>query len=251
MNNHLEGKEKRSLSSSFTFIYKYVFPVFWVVCWSLGTAALFLSPTEGSRFPMKWFFLLAGISGVFFIYRFCIRLKAVSVDEKFLYVSVYRKEIAIPLSEVEDVTENAWINPRMMTIKLRSPSPFGDRILFMPDGNSLSTPEIKERMKLPSSPFPSAGVIAEAQTSKNVVTEYENRKRLRLTLTVGWLLYGILILWTPLLRRDLLPYFLFGGCFIFGALFHFTWRCPRCRYKFGRAWSLNKCPSCGVSFQKT
>ena len=77
-------------------------------------------------------FLFGWIVGCVFIYWICIRLKEVSVDDDFLYVSNYRKEIAIPLSEIYDVTENVWVNIHPVTIHLRSPSEFGDKIVFMP-----------------------------------------------------------------------------------------------------------------------
>ena len=51
---------------------------------------------------------------------------------KNLYVSDYRKEITIPLSEIADVTENRWLNAHPVTIRFRNPTAFGDKIVFMP-----------------------------------------------------------------------------------------------------------------------
>jgi hypothetical protein len=56
----------------------------------------------------------------------------VRVDDNFLYVSNYLKEITIPLSQIYDVTENLWINIHPVTIHLKTPSEFGDKIKFMP-----------------------------------------------------------------------------------------------------------------------
>lgn len=55
-----------------------------------------------------------------------------SMDDKNLYVSDYRKEIAIPLSEIADVTENRWLHAHPVTINLRNQTVFGDKIVFMP-----------------------------------------------------------------------------------------------------------------------
>ena len=55
-----------------------------------------------------------------------------SVADGFLYVSNYMKEITVPLTEIYDVTENIWINIHPVTIHLKSPSEFGDKIRFMP-----------------------------------------------------------------------------------------------------------------------
>jgi hypothetical protein len=111
---------------------KVIFPSLWIPLFGLGTLMLLLGRFEGQNPPPKWIFLLAWLAGSAFIYWSCIRLKEVSLDEDFLYVSNYLKEIAIPLSEIQDVTENIWINIHPVTIQLKSPSEFGDKIVFMP-----------------------------------------------------------------------------------------------------------------------
>jgi hypothetical protein len=93
---------------------------------------MFLGGSEGKDAPPKFVFLLFWIVGIAFIYWSCIRLKDVSVDDNFLYVSNYMKEISIPLSDIHDVTENIWVNIHPVTIHLKSPSEFGDKIIFMP-----------------------------------------------------------------------------------------------------------------------
>jgi len=60
------------------------------------------------------------------------RLLVVLVDDRFLYVSNYRKEIRIRLSDVSKVTENAFINIHPVTIQLSKRTDFGTRITFMP-----------------------------------------------------------------------------------------------------------------------
>ena len=80
----------------------------------------------------KWIFLLIWVVGSIFICWDSIRLKEVSVDDSFLYVSNYLKEVSIPLSEIYDVTESSWVNYHPVTIHLKSPSEFGDEIVFMP-----------------------------------------------------------------------------------------------------------------------
>jgi hypothetical protein len=110
---------------------KVIFPVIWITMWGIGTAAMFFAE-EGKNAPPKFIFLLFWILGIAFIYWTCMRLMAVSVDDNFLYVSNYFKEISIPLSNIYDVTENRWINIHPVTIHLKSPSEFGDKIIFMP-----------------------------------------------------------------------------------------------------------------------
>ena len=93
---------------------------------------MFLGGLGGADVPVKWIFLFAWIAGSAFIYWSCLRLKKVSVDDHFLYVSNYIKEVPISLSEIYDVTENVWLNMHPVTIHLKSPTEFGDKIIFMP-----------------------------------------------------------------------------------------------------------------------
>ncbi len=81
---------------------------------------------------MKWAFLAVLIVGSLSIWWSSVRLKRVRVDGKTLYVSNFRKEIAVPLGIVERVSENRWINIHPMTLYLRGPTDFGDKIVFMP-----------------------------------------------------------------------------------------------------------------------
>ena len=123
---------KRRLSSLQTVLMKIVFPAIWIPLWGFGILTMFSGGFDVADAATKWLFLVAWVVGCAFIYWSCIRLKEVSVDDNFLYVSNYLKEISIPLSEIYDVTENMWLNSHPVTIHLQSPSEFGDKITFMP-----------------------------------------------------------------------------------------------------------------------
>lgn len=123
---------KRRLSSLQTPLAKVVFPAFWIPLFGSGTLTAFLGGFSGADADMKWVLLFAWVVGSAFIYWSCIRLKEVSVDGDYLYVSNYIKKARIPLSEIYDVTENVWLNIHPVTIHLKSPSEFGDKIIFMP-----------------------------------------------------------------------------------------------------------------------
>jgi hypothetical protein len=62
------------------------------------------------------------------------RLKQVAVDDRFLYVSDYSdsEEVTIPLSDIVRVTQWRGRTLRTVTVYLRSPSKFGQRIQFQP-----------------------------------------------------------------------------------------------------------------------
>ena len=79
---------------------KVIFPVLWITGFGLGTLAMFLGGYDGEAEPPKWAFLFAWIAGSAFISWGCIRLKEVSVDDNYLYISNYIKEARVPLSMV-------------------------------------------------------------------------------------------------------------------------------------------------------
>jgi len=62
------------------------------------------------------------------------RLKKVAADDRFLYVSDYSdaEEIVIPLSDIVRVTQKHGRTLRTVTVYLRSPSKFGERVQFQP-----------------------------------------------------------------------------------------------------------------------
>ena len=124
---------RRKLSSQMTFLLKFIFPVIWVPFFGLSTFWIVIVGLQDTQVLLPALgFVFAWIAGSAFLYWSCIRLKEVSVNDRQLYVSNYRKEITIPLTEISDVTENVWLNIHPVTIHLSSPSEFGSKIVFMP-----------------------------------------------------------------------------------------------------------------------
>jgi hypothetical protein len=120
---------KRRISSRLTILCKFIAPILWVSIMSIGSVlALFRVAEE----PGSLIIIFVGIISSFFIIRFALRLKLVSIDDAFLYVSDYRKEIQIPFSQIESVAENFLTKPKLILLKLISPSEFGGKIVFIP-----------------------------------------------------------------------------------------------------------------------
>jgi hypothetical protein len=116
---------------------KFVFTTIWISGFGLGTVGLFLGvfhDRDNASPPslMKWLFLAVWITGSIFIWSCCGRLKSVRTDGATILVSNYFKEVRIPLDAVQTVTENRWLNIHPVTIHFRYPTPFGDRIVFIP-----------------------------------------------------------------------------------------------------------------------
>ena len=127
----------KTISSAQTFLMKYVFPVVWIAGFGAGTLGLWfgsMRDSHGALPPpeMKWQFLAVWIAGSTFILWSCAGLKKVRLDSAQLYVSNFRKEISIPFGNLVNVTENRWINIHPVTIHLRVPTAFGQKITFMP-----------------------------------------------------------------------------------------------------------------------
>jgi hypothetical protein len=118
------------LSSLQTFPIKFIFPPLWIGLFGFGALGSLFAQRADQGASLALF--LVWIAGSAFIYWSCIRLKRVSVDDHFLYVSNYLKEISIPLSDISGVTEFAWINSHPVTIHLKFATEFGDKIVFMP-----------------------------------------------------------------------------------------------------------------------
>jgi hypothetical protein len=122
----------RTLSSAQTFWIKFVIPGLWTPLFGAGMLALW--PVARAKLPpyLPWFFLLAWLAGIVFSVWIYAGLKRVRMDQDTLYISNFLREIAVPLSEVDSVTEKRWIRSHPVTIVLRHPTELGDKITFLP-----------------------------------------------------------------------------------------------------------------------
>ena len=123
--------EPRLVSSRVTFWMKFVFPPLWIAGFGAGTVGVWLSDGQ-PRGPPAAMFLGFWLVGTALIWWSCARLKRVRVDETHLYVSNYRTEVSIPLANVRRVSESRWDRGRPVTVEFRTPTPFGQRIVFLP-----------------------------------------------------------------------------------------------------------------------
>ena len=139
------------LSSHQTIFVKFVVPGIWTAVVGLAVLASFIGGDD-ARPDGKWLVLGAWVVGASMFFWSGSKLKEVSVDGRFLYVSNYRDEIVIPLSDIYDVTESFWTNTHPITIHLKSRSQFGDKIVFIPKTRMFaffsSHPVVKELKQL-------------------------------------------------------------------------------------------------------
>jgi len=116
------------LSSLQTFFSKFIFPPIWIGSFGVGVTRSMIATAPRIWLPIFVFWMVGGG----FIYWSCARLKKVSIDEQYLYVSNYLQETAVPFSLIGDVTQNRWLNNQMVTIHFKFPTELGDKIVFMP-----------------------------------------------------------------------------------------------------------------------
>ncbi len=121
------NSSRQSLSSMLTIVYKFIFPTFWIGGFGIGTIGVLFSEPK-----MADGFVIGLLIGSLICYFFCFPLMSVEKDERYLYISNYRKTIQVPFSEIEDITEAPFINIHPVWIKFKNPTEFGSKIIFMP-----------------------------------------------------------------------------------------------------------------------
>ncbi len=125
---------KRRLSSGLTFIVKAVHPAITISVMIFLSIAIFVVPDKrGILLVMQWIFPIILILIVLQLYRICIPLKRISMDQEALYVSNYIKQIRVSLRDVKSVHEKRLFNIHHIEIEFRHDTEFGKHVVFMPN----------------------------------------------------------------------------------------------------------------------
>ena len=109
-----------------TFFWKYIFSPVWLGGFGIGTIGA-ISTLGINGLP----FLIGLIFGFGLIYYVCIRAKKVDIDDNFLYISNFRKNIQVPLENVKNVSDNVLLSPRPIFIEFHNTTEFGKKIMFI------------------------------------------------------------------------------------------------------------------------
>ena len=119
----------KELSSPFTFFYKFVFILIWIIGFGLGTHEILL---DGPDNP-KWLqYIVIWASFAVFIFFSTGTVKKVSMGKKTIQVSNFLRTEEIDISEIEAIDGATYLSPRLVWFKLKSPSSFGTKITFIP-----------------------------------------------------------------------------------------------------------------------
>ena len=146
----------RRISSSMTFFYKRVFPAIWFGFLLLFMAGPFIAPLFGgsvSGSPMAFLFVPAFmiVFGYFSMKKLVFDLVDEVLDDgDALVIKNGHREERVPLSDITNVGYSQYMNPPRITLSLRIPSQFGDRVTFCAPVSLLpfsTTPIVDELIK--------------------------------------------------------------------------------------------------------
>jgi hypothetical protein len=127
---------RRELSSDTTFFVKFVLSGIFIFV-SVFFCLIFIYPIasgQGFHLAALWFMFL----WAWFVFYWCyvmIPIKKVSLDgySGYLYISNYRREIAVPVSEIKYVDETSEFRGfHCITLSLKRSTAFGHKITFLP-----------------------------------------------------------------------------------------------------------------------
>ncbi len=124
---------KRIISTHYTYIYKILLPIVMIFALLLELFYILIVFYQFNHFPnLSHHSPIWIVGGGFLAYSYVvgIRLKKISVDRNILYISNYRSEISISISDIKAVY--TFFFPYFTWIRLNEKSRFGNNIFFMP-----------------------------------------------------------------------------------------------------------------------
>jgi hypothetical protein len=125
----------QKLSSDWTFIYKFLFPIFWIGFLGYNSVAMFMAPgsfgPRSSGAETRVILSLATVLGTIGLYWLVMRLKAVALKGQTLVISNFNKIIEVPLHDVERVSGSVFISPELVWLHFLRPTEFGQKVVFM------------------------------------------------------------------------------------------------------------------------
>ncbi len=121
------------LSGEFTTLCnKLLFPVVWLALISGIFLSVFVRTGHISIAGSFRFLAVVFLIGTAFMVWFSVRLRRVGYAGKELVISNYWREARIPFDQVEAVEPVWWYRGRLVRIQLRSQSPFGQVVYYLP-----------------------------------------------------------------------------------------------------------------------
>lgn len=130
---------ERTLSIAHTGILKFVLPPLWIgvagyAIWQAWSRPDRAFDGEPPGTVLIWLLTALFAASLAILFAFVVPLKRVRLTPDGLQVSNYRRQITIPFRDIAGVHQNWLPTYRLITVDLRTETPFGRRIIFMPAG---------------------------------------------------------------------------------------------------------------------
>lgn len=130
----------RTLSIRRTALLKFALPPLWIggvgyVIWLLWVhpeAVLDQANSDAATLALQWVFLALFAASLLVLFAFVVPLKRVQLASDGLHVSNYIREFTIPFRDIASVRQNWLPTFRLITLDLRTHTPLGRRVIFMP-----------------------------------------------------------------------------------------------------------------------
>jgi hypothetical protein len=119
----------KELSSPYTFFYKFIFILLWIIGFGLATHEVILAGPDNPRW-MQYMIVWAAFA--VFIFFSSGNVKKVTMDSEKLIVTNFLRTEEIELSDIESVDGSTFLSPRLVWFNLKKPCGFGRKITFIP-----------------------------------------------------------------------------------------------------------------------
>jgi hypothetical protein len=121
----------RQISSRLSFFHKFILPGLFILG-IINTGILYLNGWFASSVGLSaGMILLINFAFLAYVLFLFWPIKKIVIDDHNLYVSDWRMDVTISVIEVERVSEFIFSEPRRVTIHLKNPSQFGQKIVFL------------------------------------------------------------------------------------------------------------------------
>jgi hypothetical protein len=138
---------QRTVSIRHTALLKFVLTPIWIIivvyaAWQLlsNPEAVLVDRESGSAMAARWLLLALLAVSLVVLVAFVVPLKRVQLEAEGLRVSNYIREITVPFGDIARVRQNWLPTFRVVTLNLRTDTPLGRRVIFMPAGPQRMAP---------------------------------------------------------------------------------------------------------------
>jgi len=148
----------KHVSSSATLFLKYALPVGCAVFFGSMTLAFWFTDNINAvaDVPILTFRLIltgAFLTLMLLLYLSVMKIKRVEMDDHFVYVTNYFKNVRYPYHQVEKIEKKNFIIFKRISIHLKQAATFGKTITFISSRNRLTNflkdhPEVREQLKI-------------------------------------------------------------------------------------------------------